>query len=583
MKRQLQVLVAALIACVILGIPVSARAAEPPEVTLQITLYRCCIGRIGHNETIPPFVGRVQLNAIPVNQDGEYLYEEKIHWRIHSTRNVGDELNLWAGSGPFAFVEFADSQVRRTITITASLYYDRSVYDVFRVTFDPRQPTMTAVNADEVYFTQGVAQEAQITVTTQNLPDGIYAASISWLPEGMHVVGWAETRAYVLDMINGGYRLVRSVYGEIEIENGAGSFILISDETLGARRGNHSFALHLEPVWFRANFQVEIMPVLTEIWLYNHRFGRLPGSGYIEIWPRLYCMNGDSDWDQVFFMSMIDWTVTGMAEGDEFTPAEFAQWQYFYIGPSTETRTIEITAAAGPDVYTVITIYVDENFEFVPTDVSLHLRRRLMTGINFIALEDEETTVNLFASIRDDFANRTIQLDYVKITIEGDRDDDTFIVGEDEIIFRPGQDPAVRLITITATAANDPLVYDYVHILIVPNRDYLPVMYIAGIDEHAVTMHANNIPDGLHQIHMSIRYTQGWTNHLYLFLWTDYLLMDWNYNELVEFTDGVGAIILENDGIAITDLDSHLLNFYWEAWIEEFGLTASGVELLILN
>jgi len=600
MKRPLFAVGAVLLVYVMVGMSAFAYASEQPtqppsQTRLEIALGVCCQGRVANGKTIPPFAGSINIHAIPVTEQGDYLYDEKIYWQIQSTRDAGDRF-LWDNNNStVTAIEFADSLVRRTITITASLYYDRSIYDTFRFTFDPRQPTITATNTYEVYFTQGVEQEALITVDTQNLPDGIYTGSIRWLPDGMHVVGWSETSVYEIDDLDymiavaagetAEGRLVRSVYGEIEIINGTGAFTLISDHTFGdnARQGNYNFGLSLENVWFDSTFRVVIKPVLTDIQFIIHQYAGLPGKGNVEIWPRLYCMYGRSDWDHHQLMRLIDWTVTGMAEGDTFyIDDEFRQWKYLYVGPSTEKRTIEVTATASnnPAVYATVTVYIDADFEFTPTEINLHRDWGVITGIDFITLDDYANNMaNIRAFTSDGFANHVMELGDLVFTVEGADADDAFFVGVEEAVFWPSQNQTIRLVTITATAVGHPAVYDYVNILVVPSRDYLPNIYIASIDDRAVTLHANNISDGFHQIYMNIRYTEGWTNHLYLFIWTDHLLMEWEYSETIEFTDGVGVItLISDDDTAIADLRSHLLHLYWEAWIEEFDVTASGLE-----
>jgi len=542
----------------------------------------------GATMPLPPTTdSRVVFRTTPISQQGENLYDEKIHWQLHSTQDVGDGLenqNRLTSS-----LYLSDSTVRRHITITASMYYDRSIYDTFSFTIDPSLPTMTVYNTYEVYFTQGVPQEALITVNTQNLPDGTYIGTIHWLPNGMYIAGWSESSEYASHRDwYGEYKLVRPVYGEIEIVNGIGTFTLISDYTFGndVRMGLLDFGLTLENVWFSNSFRVIIRPVLVDIHIDSrqHQIARKPGYGEIYLWLDLYCMAGYVEWDQARLRTLINWTVTGMVEGDRLSPRGNGL-KYLYIGSSTETRTIVVTISAidNPELYSTITVYIDEDFEFIPTSMEVFLSRGVMTGIQFIALDDirhREAIVVVITS--DGYDNYSWYTDYLTFTVEGASYDDIFWIEEEEAIFSPGFDPTIRMVTITATSTINPDLSNYLNILVVPSVDYLPFIYIADIYDNTVILHSENIPDGFHQIYMSIRSTGGRTTHLYLFLFSDYLDMSWEYSELVEFVDGIGTITLAPIAIAnvdtvLSDMDSHVLNLYWEAWIEAFGVSASGV------
>ena len=159
-------------------------------------------------------------------------------------------------------------------------------------------------------------------------------------------------------------------------------------------------------------------------------------------------------------------------------------------------------------------------------------------------------------------------------TVEEAGHDDVF---DGETFVPSFDDKTSRFVRITAALADNPDIYDYVGILVLPSMDYFPRIYIADIGERTITLHAENIPDGEHRIFMSIDHNQGWSNHLYLILWTRHLLMDWQIDEMVEFVDGIGVISLDDDDINILEMKEYLINLYWHAWIDELEFTASGL------
>jgi hypothetical protein len=573
--------------------------AESRAVGLHIELDRWDRDFVADGAVIPPFSHWIHFMAVPADEFGEFLFDEKIYWQLDYTTGVGDLLVVDYGS-TWSILEVVNSHTLRTITLTAALYYNRDIYSTFSFTIDPLAPTIAAENAGEVVFTQGQATQALITVNTQNLPDGMHEASISWVPHGMYVAGWSEKIESVFD--DGGFAYVpnRVIYGQIEIINGRGEFTLYTTEYFAGAASHYGFGLRLCGAWFAGVFNLTVLPVVYDIQFAFSRsrteqFAGLPGMGYVEFWPILFCMDGEDRWGVLH--QMIEWSAEGLAEGDIF-PAERQGygWKYLYVGSHPEARTITVTIAArdNPEVYAVATVYIDPDFVFTPTRIDLHFEQSFIAGINFISIEEALTggldrkIIHAFAG--DDFNNGSNDLNLSEFDFHMDG-----MAPGDMLYFTPDwgvmhfvpdfSDRAVRLITITVTSLAKPDVYDYLYFKIVPSADYMPWMYIAGIEGRTITLHSENIPDGEHRIFMNLTHNQGWHNHLYLILWTHHITMEWEFDEYIPFVDGVGHITLnaDYDYFDILDKKDYTLNFYWNAWIEEFGVMARGLGQIIIE
>ena len=574
-------------------LPTSALAGDD-ELTLNLTLGSWERDWLANGDVIPPRLSRLSFDATPINQSGDRLFNEKIYWSLHSTRrHSGDDFD-WNDNSTTMGLLIGDSRHRRTITVTAALYYNRSIYDTFVFTIDPNAPTMTAAVEESTYFTQGVPQETQVTITTQNLPDGIYNAHINWMPYGMNIEGWNSKNSYKLvDPYFIGwdeymeYRLVRIVYGEVEIINGEATLLLVSDYTFGkdARAVTYmAMGINLEPVIFADNIVFGIRPTLTDIQFFIPNRAQVPGNDVISIWYELLCMyQGRDTWVHSALMRQVEWNVTGMAEGDkhvmEWTDEGFRN--VLYIGDSTESRTITITASSrvNPEIYAVKTVYLDEEFHFTPTDVWLYNRRTLM--VDFAALDEEElNTAIILASLSDDFSNWTEQLSYLNFTVDSINPNDELVIYEEKAIFTPDPyDETVRLVTITAAVEGNPDAYDYQHILVIPSLSYRPDVYISILEDGIITLHADNLPDGCFQI---FYLSGGNSTTLWLTVLTFFEIVEDRQAQsghllhTVSFTDGVGTIALSDENAN----DSHLyMIIFWETWIEDFGFLAEGMAL----
>ncbi|MCL2386804.1 MAG: hypothetical protein FWC89_04540 [Defluviitaleaceae bacterium] len=364
MKKKI---LAVLMLSLIMGVlPMSVTALQPVPPSARTNAVRLELSaslRAGSNGVVmrgtefvtppvrPPYIwNRVYFTVLDFVDGDDYGHDavRGIHFSIEGGL-PNDALTHSTGDWSTPALVLSPAREYRTITVTAALLNNRSVYSTVTITVDPTLIYFGTNISRNAGFREGVHGEVEVGIFTTGLTDGLHRGAIRNLPDGISVDGWEGEEGY------------------IELANGISRVTLLGDNTTIGQNVTPFRAiveLYVDDYVLSdtIEFLIRTMPASMEFtrsaqenFTENMIFAS-PNEIVVNI--AVLRPNGQRIWNA----GNIQWTIEGEAEGDKFQHprGDWRDDQILTLGPSQQPRVITVTATLtrNPTIYTSATFYV---------------------------------------------------------------------------------------------------------------------------------------------------------------------------------------------------------------------------------